>query len=1092
MRNSLTILLIVAVGLMFGQAIHRLGGSSSDEARVVQWGPEVRWLTAEQSSYQAYFRHTLYVDSRAESAWLRLSSDNDYRLYVNGKLVSQNLNPTNPLHGLGTELRSRLNQRITDSRTYRGRREPLLSLWDSPDWQLCVYEDISKYIEPGRNVIALVVQNTKAAPRFAMEGEIQVTASRRIAFHSGEGEWKSSTQAENSREKLWFQPEFADQYWALAKKTSPVVQHTYSRISQASISLVPRGQWISGPQTQDGGDVFLVNQWDVPELGERAYVRVSANAFGSVMVNGQLIEDPDRIKTSSGRLNIYEVSRLLKPGENHLAVRLSGPLAQEQPGLEGSPVMFYADGWVEDENGNVYSRWETGEDSLAITAPTDGWYSGAGQSSPAQVLGKQQIERLVRTNRGDGADFYYIPTFLDLLWHLAVGQACAIMLLYLLKRYWVSPEFDKILRWRKACALALPATAAMAAAGLLAHRYREFDMALILTPSFTALLMIALFISVLYLTLLRNMLRGSRELTQGDWPVRLAILGGLAGSAVFLVSSSALLTLGTIALLAIGSIFVAVLVIGADNLLQKLQLGLQKRSVAIAAMLVIVLFGFLFRLQDLSLQDLWADENTSLDAIYGIMRTGEAPETTSGIWYTRSPAYHYSMAVWLQLLGDSPTMARLYSVVIGTALLAVMYFFTYQITQRTDLSLLVTLLMAVDRWAYALSRIIRFYVVVQLLTMLCFWLFYRGFVERRSESYRYWFFVVLTLAMLHQEMMIVLVPIFLLGFVMFYKPFSLRKDWPLFIGAGLSLAILFFDIYVFEAKCLTPSVALGRTTDSIVKPHLQHVTSFFSTFFTGSSGIHIIYSVFFFTGLLVTILRRDRQKLFLYLSVLVFIAEITVLLRQISLRYTSPFYPMFVMLAVLGAFDVVRLLAQRFGTNPLERRSLRTGLATILLVVFALGEEYPRLMTSSEQRIVRATTEVTRYIRKHSEDSDIVISPSAPPAAVELGGLDYYIPSEILFFDIPYRDGNVVRDRWGGGVLLSNPESFSRVFEDAERVWIYYDDLTEARLGPDMLYYLRTTGQPVMESYAAKLRMWQRDRDPIPLAPHQGRDLGAY
>ncbi len=387
---------------------------------------------------------------------------------------------------------------------------------------------------------------------------------------------------------------------------------------------------------------------------------------------------------------------------------------------------------------------------------------------------------------------------------------------------------------------------------------------------------------------------------------------------------------------------------------------------------------------------------------------------------------------------------------------------------------------------------IRFYVIVQFLTLLCFYLFYKGFVQRSRAAYRYAFFLAAAAAMLNQEMMVTLVPIFALGFLMFYRPFSLRKDWPLLVAATATLGVVFFDVFVFYVKCLTPFIALGTTTDSIAKPHLRYVTGFISGFFVGSARMHFVYTFFFFAGFIYSLIRRDWWRFFLFVSVLMYLVELTVLIRQISVRYTSPMYSLLLILAVTSAFDIARELATAFGNRFAKPAVLRVAISLMVLLTLLTGQQYAQVIWPNDEHLTKGTTQVVRFIRDHATSKDVVISPAAPPAALELGGLDYYLASNVLYFDIPYRDGDLIRDRWGGGVLVSNPEAFSRIFETADRVWIYYDEVSESKMSPEMRYYLRTTGRPVMESYAATLRIWDRERDPFPFAAREGREVGTY
>ena len=128
----------------------------------------------------------------------------------------------------------------------------------------------------------------------------------------------------------------------------------------------------------------------------------------------------------------------------------------------------------------------------------------------------------------------------------------------------------------------------------------------------------------------------------------------------------------------------------------------------------IVTVGFALRAYDLDFIDLDADENTSFDAIVGILRTG-APEPASGIWYTRGPFYHYMVALWLRLLGDAAVNARFLSVVWGTATLVLVFIFARQITGKVWIALIVTAIMAIDPWEIWYSRYIRFYQLVNFV-----------------------------------------------------------------------------------------------------------------------------------------------------------------------------------------------------------------------------------------------------------------------------------------------------------------------------------------------------------------------------------------
>ena len=1090
MKRASAIFLVVLTGLLLGQAAYVVWRGPTGDVVPVTWKADTQWIGPKEPAYQAYFRHTFYVDALPTAAWLRLSADCSFDLYVNGRLVSRENTPTNNAKGLGDGLKSQLYQPLNDTRVYRSPIESTLAITNVPDWKLCVYEDISKYLITGRNVIAIAVGNTVKSPRVAVEGNVRITPEREITFATGQSTWTVSSQPESRDGKIWYESDYSDQYWPQAVTLAHIQDPIYSRLSAIALDRSPQGSWITGA-TDQHGDIYLRGTWEVAGVGTRAYLRISANVAAGVMINGQLVSDPEQVKENAGQLLVHEVSRLLHRGTNVIAVRLSPPFATEQPTLGGEAPRFFLDGWVDGPHGDATSPISTGKDWLALAEPPADWYDGAGSGSPAMALGTRGLNSLSREFRGDAAKYDYITAGRYYLLALALGVAAAMLLAIGLGRWWLPPSESQA-TWAASSAL-LPGTIAMAAITLLAHRYSENEFALYLTDYRASLIALAVFCLAMYFSLLSIWTSGRR---QGDewakaWKLIPTTLFAVAAAAI--CQSEPMLSAAVAGAMALGTL----LILAAQSRLlgrayERVQRATSHEFVVATILAIIVVGGVALRTRGLPVPDLSPDENTSLDVIRGINRTGGAPESTSGIWYTRSPAYHYVAAVWLQVFGDTITAAHLFSVFFGASLLPLSFVFSKQLTKRDDLSLLIVALMACDQWLIVLARAIRFYVVVQFLTVLCFYLFYKGFVQRSKPFYRYTFFIALTAAMLNQEMMVALVPIFGLGFMMFYRPFSLRKDWPILVAAATMMIVVFFDLFVFYVKCLTPPVALSTTTDSIAKPHLRYVTGFLGGFFTGSARVHIVYSFFFFAGFIYSLARRDWWRIFLFASVLIYLIELTVLIRQVSVRYTSPMYPLFLILAVVSAFELAQAAAAAFGNRIVRPAVLQGALSVIMLLTLLSGQQYARVLWPNDEHLVKGTTEVARYIRDHATKKDVVISPAAPAAAVELGGLDYFLSSNVLYFDIPYRDGNIVRDRWGGGALITNPEAFSRIFETADRVWLYYDEVSESKMSPEMRYYLRTTGRPVMESYAATLRLWDRQRDPFPFAAREGRDVGTY
>ncbi len=704
MKRLLSILLVAVAGLLLGQAAYVVWYGSNDDVAAVAWRPNVYWVGPTEPGYQAYFRHTLYIDTLPTSAWLRLAADSSFDLYVNGRLVSREGTPTNNAKGLGDGLKSQISQPLNDSRVYRAPIESTLAVTSVPDWKLCVYEDIGKYLVPGRNVIAVAVGSSVTHPRLAIEGTLRITPEREIALATGQGKWTVSSRPESRDDHVWYEPDYSDQYWSTAKQLGLVREQIFSRLQVAALDLPPQGRWITGDAAKLG-DVYLRGEWNGADIPGRAYVRLSSNVAASVMINGQLIGEPDQTKQNVGRLLIYDVSRLLRDGTNIIAVRLSRSIASEQPTLGGESPKFFLDGWVDGPEGKVSSPIATDQTWAALTQPSAGWYEGSGDGVPALVLGTNGLNDLSRQFRGDATAYDYVAAGWHFGFALLLGICVVVALVVAVSRWWLpSSESRSASGWSSAAALILPGTVAMALIALLAHRYAENEVALFLTDYRASLMSLLAFSLALCLTLLGVWMGGVRqnEAWANGWRfLPIAMLAFLVAAIAW--AQPALLYVA-LAFLAIGTCLVIVgPFIGFAGAYDWIRSAGSHQFVVAMILAIIVVGGFALRTRGLPVPDLSPDENTSLDVIRGILRTGGAPESTSGIWYTRSPAYHYAAALWLEVFGDTINAAHLFSVFFGTALLPLAFVFSKQLTKRDDLSLLIVALMACDQWLIVLS-----------------------------------------------------------------------------------------------------------------------------------------------------------------------------------------------------------------------------------------------------------------------------------------------------------------------------------------------------------------------------------------------------
>jgi Dolichyl-phosphate-mannose-protein mannosyltransferase len=1102
--------LVLSLALLLGCLLGMLGYSAWDKVppapiQPVVWSSEARWIAPQKPSYRLYARHTFNVPDRVEAAWIRLSADNDFLLYVNGQRIQTEISVIRNSLGIASQLSEAL-QRFNDSIPYRYRSNEWLHLSNQNDWKITTYVDLTSYLQPGKNVIAIDVQKSRKNPRLVVEGMVHPTlGDDAIDLTTGKALWRVSTLSETRQKVFWYDLDFPEQAWVEALTLGPVKETTFSRLSDKLYSRPVQGSWITGTSSVQG-DMWLVKDWQIAEKHHRAFIRFSGDGNYGVLINGNLVKSfgiDDR-----NLLHLYDVTNFTRAGLNTLAVHLVRPLdpdwSANRPGsaAKANTLGFFMDAWVETDQGNVVSEVSTDESWSSFAQPIAARQSQV-QSVPAISLNQPDSQEFERKYEGDA----YLLNYPDFLIHQACWQlsgiAVTFFLAWALGQYWLEGKnwWDSL---KNGTGLLLPGLLYLIGIGLLKHRYAESEAGFFFALQNSNLLVLLGFFGIVAFSLLWTQVRrGSRELSGlglekfPRWWLLFSIgfvvfsIWGLA-TAQIVISSRSL----NISIACIGICGIFCYPVFRDPLHHfSRHIGKVIRPIWLtwgqwALLVAVVCIGLGLRLYDLDFVGLDNDEWTSYDAIRGILRTG-VPEATSEIWYTRSPFYHYLTALWLLVLGDSSFNGRLLSVLFGTATLILTFVFTREVTGKTWVALLVTAILAIDPSVIRFSRLLRFYQIYQFTSLLALWAFMKGFIDKSGRWYQYLFFIAITLTVLSQEVFVTALPCFLIGFLVFYRPFRLSSDWRIVASCIVSITVIGYDLAFFAIRCLTPVVALSNSLDSAMKPQLVNVTGAFITFFAGPARIYTLYSVGFFVGLIYFLMRRNGKLLFLYSTVLLHLIFLTILVTQRSNRYAYAVYIPFIALSVYGAICVISEIGKRLEMSLNHLLPLKSVALVFVLLLLIFNIEPARVLAGYQDAITRRNTEVYEYIRDHRKPGDAVISVT-PAHAPSIGGLDYYLTGSTISFDIPYwHDGRVI-DRWGGGVIVSNLDQLNRILEKSNRVWLHLDENRDVKFDPKMLSFVQTFTKPEFETFGARLRLWRREDGYFPTIPNQGKDLGVY
>lgn len=1081
--------LIVTLGLLLGMLGFSIWEKTPSPVERVAWAPEAQWIAPQSPTYRFYARHTFYLPDKASAGWLRISADNDFTLYVNGRQIARENSVLNNSLGLTGGVRIPF-QDFNDSNRYRVKTSVNYLLASSNDWKLTAYVDLTSFLRPGKNVIALEIQKGKQNPRVVAEGVVYPVADvAPINLTTGVTDWRVSNLSETRRAVQWYDVGFPDAGWAQAKILSPIQEATYSRLSKNLFDRPLAGNWITGTPSQKG-QVWLRGIWFLPQTPiSHAYIRFAGKGQYSILLNGTLVND---YRTESGQLlHLLEVTKLLRPGNNILAVSLASPLEAARAGNNqvnsNGSVDWLLDGWAETDKAEIVSSIASDSTWRSFNNLTSNWEKGVGEGQTVTLMGLPDTQQFRRNFEGNA----YLLNYPKYLWHLSLWQLAGVVCA-LLYAFYLGLWFGRETSWCDTlsigAAILTPGTLFLIGIALLKHRYAEAESGLLFAQPQSNYLILIGFTTIFLLTLLLSQIRN----ILGKLPRR--SLWFFFGVVVF--TANALVAGGNVIL----TLLVATVIIGSTRVCVKGQQQIKDIFTALPTVLqssgqwvllaFIVSIGFALRAYNLDTVDLDADENTSFDAARGILRTG-APISTSGIWYTRGPFYQYLLALWLRLVGDSAVNARFLSVLWGTATLIIFYIFARKLTGKIWIALFVTLILAINPWELWYSRNIRFYQVLQCLTILSLWSFCKSFIEKSGKLYQYIFFVSLTLTLLTQEISLTILPAFIIGFLYFYRPFQLSKEWQIVVGTVITLSVFIYCLAFSYIRLLTPLAAISDSTSAYLQLHFSDITDLFANFLFGSARMQIIYTLFFFIGCIYFLKTRNTKLLFWSITVLTQVMIVTILCYNLAERYVYSVYPLFLLIAIYSAIDIAETQGNKIQQLLENWLNLRAIALSFVIIIIVINLEPPRVLAAYHESINRRNIQVFEYITNQKQTDDVVISPLPSLAVVSLGKLDYFLMGTGYFDAIYWHQGKLI-DRWAGAVVVTNIDQVNRIFEKSKRVWIHLEDTREGRFSPDTWQYMESLGQPVIDSFGTRLRLWQPENGLPNRIPNNGKDLGAY
>jgi len=487
---------------------------------------------------------------------------------------------------------------------------------------------------------------------------------------------------------------------------------------------------------------------------------------------------------------------------------------------------------------------------------------------------------------------------------------------------------------------------------------------------------------------------------------------------------------------------------------------------------------FVSRAWQIDMQPPDEDEYASIQASLAIAQKG-VPEYQEGVWYTRSPAYHYLAGAVAAVTGGNIYTLRLLTVVFSCATAFLLCKLTRELTHNSFLALCALLLFSIHPFLIFTGHVARFYQQQQFFHLLVVYFFIRGFIANSGMRDRYLTVAAFFVATLSQEITV----LELLPLTVSYLLFAQRRPWPdeirLLVATGCALALIGLDLGFFKIQCLTALDGISPRIDATVGWSFERPANFLALL-VGYSRLHVVLTAFLLAGLVLAWHTKNIRWNFLYLYFFLSIAVINLLITSRGYRFEYHLIPIWILLSMYGMGECAKLLIP--GN---ERSTPRLVLALGWLAVMVCSWSPWRILASYNSTLQADPVRALRYVANNLRAGDrVAISELYPQASLlELGHTDYDIAVPILY-DFALRKKGKLVDRNAAAEVIGNLDELQRAFAKNQRLWIVFDrDQMHARgsgvrwefPGGRIQLYLENNAHLMFRSSLWSVYLWDQD-----------------
>jgi hypothetical protein len=1080
-----------------------------------------RWITTDANDQACgCFRLDLNLPSHVRNAWVAIASDGGYELMINGDSCARFvlLSPTQPFQkGL-----SEVGQKLTPA-------EPAVSVNFPREHQWTHYEndklptfvDIASSLHPGRNTLCVEVENNDTTPAFILSGEVVLDTGQRIPIDSS-SQWRASATPKSSYQYSWLYSEVSVADW---KNADELTRGT------SCLRVVPNGVFQDSfrgkriRSIEPGTMTRLEQTIELPQAPTEGYFRIVTDCPYQIRVNDQPVQPRSRVDgifaygpwflrdtiRSPIDMNLQDLPDWLDP--NSVATLLPGQQPENPPHSDPHLNTFTLNQQEIDGTANHPNSGGDPARNAGIHGDSKprsrSLYSDLKQADrvtePSITRNRRKLEyfaydisallqkgtnRLQVTLYKDQSQRYPLSRLSFLAFDGAAGMSTGNEISF------ESGGNTESISGSADSGILKPVLVDGLVDPSLLPRLDFFGSVYPDRPWFT-LTLVFFAVSTVVLILAVAFTPNAGTLLESLW-VPSVVLGSLIWAGILVRST--MLERSEAIYWRFPQIWAALLGVGvAGSILSLLlQHGETKTNVAnltrhfcvalvrifrrpnawTLAFAAVIILCFAVRAWQIDLQPPDDDEYASLQAALAIAKTG-TPEFQPGIWYTRSPVYHYLAGGVAAVSHGNLYALRLLSVLFACATAILVWRMTKEFTGQRLLALLATVLYAVHPYLIFASHEARFYQAHQFFHLLGLYFFVRGFVLNTGMRDRYLALLGMALAIFSQEITVLQA----LPLALCYMLFGQRRSWAdecrFLAVAGCLAALIILDLAFFKIECQTVLDGVSPRIEAAIGWSFEKPINLF-TLLVGYSRLHAGLSLFMLLGFIAALWRRQRTLTCFYIYLLVSIPVTNILITSKAFRYEYFLIPIWIFLAVHGLGESARFLIPRS-----NERVIRT--------VLVLGWMFFMLCTFSPWRIWGShtisleanPTQALRYVSQNLRPGDKVLTmePHPDAALLETGRSDYDLSIPILY-DFAYRRDGILVDRNAGARIVGNVNELEKAFATNDRLWIAINREQFHARGYNIPWvfpagrvqlFLRNNARLMFRSYQWSVYLWDRN-----------------